>query len=432
MSIAVAIGLVGLTSLAVGLLLLPLLARRHQPQPRETYNLAVYRDQLAEIDRDLLRGLLTAAQTEAARAEIGRRILALDEAETPPPVGRSGSRSVNPGPLRAAIIAILAMPVAALLLYAGIGSPGLPDRPFAARASGGTGTAADDTAQLNMQEALAKLRAHLKTKPDDLTGWLLLARSEVGLGRYSEGAAAYRRAAELSSYRPDIAADWGEAQVMAEGAVTASAAKAFEAGLKDPASAPKSRYYLAQAKLEQGDPRGALLGWADLAADSPPDAEWQKMLRRRIAEVATAAGIDPASVMPSATSAMTQDGAVSQSAATSRPPESGMPESGMPSQEDVAAAAKATAGDSPEERRVMIESMVERLASRLEEQPDDAEGWVRLGRSYMVLQQPAKARDAYARAATLRPKDPALAAALAEATRLAADPGPGAAPSDGR
>ena len=78
MSIAVAIGLVGLTSLAVGLLLLPLLARQREPRSRDAYNLAVYRDQLAEIDRDLARGLLTAEQAETARAEIGRRILALD------------------------------------------------------------------------------------------------------------------------------------------------------------------------------------------------------------------------------------------------------------------------------------------------------------------------------------------------------------------
>jgi cytochrome c-type biogenesis protein CcmH len=397
MSIAVAIGLVGLSSLAVGLLLLPLLARRHKPQAREAYNRAVYRDQLAEINRDLGRGLLTPEQAETARAEIGRRILALDAVEASPPVG--------PKPLMAAIAAILAMPVAGLLIYAGIGSPGLPDQPFAERATGGAGIMADGAPRLSMQEALARLRAHLKNKPDDLTGWLLLARSEVGLGRYREGAEAYRHAAELSSYRPDIAAEWGEALVMAEGAVTPAAARAFEAGLKDKASAPKSRYYLALAKLEQGDPRGALRGWADLAADSPPDADWLPLLRQRIAEVAKVEGIDPASIMPS------EDTASSPSRSA---------ESGMPSQEAVAAAAKAAEGASLEERLAMIESMVERLAARLQNQPEDAEGWARLGRSYMVLQQPAKARDAYARAAALRPGDAALAQALAEATKEAA------------
>jgi cytochrome c-type biogenesis protein CcmH len=245
------------------------------------------------------------------------------------------------------------------------------------------------------------LRTHLKAKPDDLTGWLLLARSEVGIGRYREGAEAYRRAAELSSYRPDIAAEWGEALVMAEGVVTLAAAKAFEAGLKDEASAPKSRYYLAQAKLERGDPRGALRDWAALAADSPSDAEWQPLLRQRIAEVATAEGIDSASLTP--------PGAI--------PPRS---EAGMPSQEAVAATARAMESASPEERLALIESMVERLASRLQNQPEDAEGWARLGRSYMVLRQPAKARDAYARATALRPDDAALARALAEAADAAA------------
>src|SRR3954468_23889482 len=412
MSVAVAIGLTSLTSLAVALLLLPLLARQHKPRSREAYNLAVYRDQLAEIERDLARGLLTAEQAEAARAEIGRRILALDDSETLPAVG--------PKPLMAAIVAILAMPIAALLIYAGLGSPGLPDQPFAERANGGTTIAAGDAATTSMQEALVKLRTHLKTHPDDLTGWLLLARSEVGLGQYREGAEAYARAAALSSDRPDIAADWGEAQVMAEGSVTPEAVKAFEAGLKDAASAPKSRYYLALAKLEQGNPRGALQDWADLAADSPPDAEWQKLLRQRIAEVAKAEGIDPASVMPSAAAAAPDGTAPARSA-----------EPGMPSQETVAATAKATQGASPEERRAMIESMVERLASRLEQQPGDAEGWARLGRSYMVLQQPAKARDAYARAVKLRPDDAALSRALAEATKqaseAAAEPGAPAA-----
>lgn len=399
MSIAVAIGLTSLTSLAVALLLLPLLARRPRPRSREAYNLAVYRDQLAEIDRDLARGVLTPEQAETARAEIGRRILALDEAETPLPV--------NPKPLAMAVVAILAMPVAALVIYAALGSPGLPDQPFADRAGDATAAAADGVPQMNMQEALAKLRAHLKTHPDDLTGWLLLARSEAGLGHYRESAEAYGRAAALSQNRPDIAADWGEAQVMAAGAVTPDAEKAFGAGLQDKASAPKSRYYLALAKLERGDRRGALQDWAALAKDSPPDAEYQPLLRQRITEVATAEGIDPASVLPSP-AAGTKGGAAPPAALN------------MPSQQTVAATAKATAGAAPEERRAMIESMVARLAARLEQQPDDAEGWARLGRSYMVLGQPAKARDAYGRAVTLRPNDAALAQALAEATKEAA------------
>jgi cytochrome c-type biogenesis protein CcmH len=393
MSITLAIALTGLTSLAVALLLLPLLPWRRQAQSRDAYNLAVYRDQLGEIERDLGRGLLSSEQAATARAEIGRRILALDETEAPP--------RINPKPLAAAIIAVLALPVAALLIYAQLGSPSLPGQPFAERA-------ADGVPKMSMEEALGKLRAHLKTHPDDLTGWLLLARSEVGVGRYREGADAYARAAALSSDRPDIAGAWGEAQVLAaDGTVTAKAAQAFETALRDPASAPQSRYYLALAKLQHGDPRGALREWADLAAASPDSAEWQPLLRQRIAEVAKAEGIDPAPFLPSAATTGIASGAAPPAAA-------------MPSQEAVKAAAEATAGASATERRAMIEAMVGRLAARLEQEPDDADGWARLGRSYLVLQQPAKARDAYARAVKLKPGDPALAQALAEATQQAA------------
>ena len=63
--------------------------------------------------------------------------------------------------------------------------------------------------------------------------------------------------------------------------------------------------------------------------------------------------------------------------------------------------------------------MVERLAARLTQQPDDVEGWVRLGRSYMVLSQPQKARDAYAHAVKLRPDDDQLKEALAAANSAA-------------
>ena len=183
--------------------------------------------------------------------------------------------------------------------------------------------------------------------------------------------------------------------------------------MKDKASAPKSRYYLALAKLEQGDRRGALQDWADLAADFAA--------RRRMAAAAAPAhrrSREGGGHRPGLGHAVRR--VARQRAARKRRALAPRRKPGMPSQETVAATAKATAGASPEERRAMIESMVERLASRLEQQPDDAEGWARLGRSYMVLQQPAKARDAYARAAKLRPDDAALAQALAEATKEAA------------
>ena len=288
MSIGLAVALVGLTALALAMLLVPLFLRRHGPASRDAYNLAVYRDQLAEIERDLARGVLAAEEAEAARAEIARRILALKPAEA--------ETGAAPIPRAVAIVAILLLPVAAWMLYWQLGSPALPDQPFAARTAG-TPPAAANPAHIDMDEALARLGAHLKEHPEDLTGWLLLARSELGLGRYQEAAEAYRHAAELSGNRADIMGDWGEAQVLAAGGTVTPAAKAaFAAGLGDPETAPRSRYYLAFAQLQAGDVKGALDAWVALAAEAPADAEWLPLVHQRIAQAARALGIDPATL----------------------------------------------------------------------------------------------------------------------------------------
>jgi cytochrome c-type biogenesis protein CcmH len=402
-SIGLAIALVGLTSLALAILLVPLLLRRRADGSREAYNFAVYRDQLAEVERDLGRGLLNPEQAEAARAEIGRRILALPSGSAsphpnPPPLaGEGGTRPEGLGGwgLTAATIAVVLLPFAAWLLYARLGSPALPDQPFAERAAAAKAVASG-VQHLDLGKAVAKIEAHLKDHPEDLTGWLLLARTEITLAHYGEAAEAYRHAADLSGRRADIVGDWGEAQVLAaDGTVTPAAREAFQAALADKESAPRSRYYLALAQSQQGDTKAALQGWVDLAADSPADAEWLPLVRQRIAEAATTLGVDPASLKTS---------------------------SGMPSQAAVTATAQATVDASPEERHAMILTMVGNLAARLEQQPDDVEGWARLGRSYMVLKEPQKARDAYAHAVKLKPDDAALRQAYAEASR-AAEPG---------
>lgn len=384
MSVGLAVALLAMTSLALALLLVPLLWRRRTTASRDAYNLAVYKDQLAEIERDRGRGLLSEGESEAARAEIGRRILALKPAEAEP--GGSAATAT------AAMLAILLLPVAAWALYWQLGSPALPDQPFAERSRAAPSLAARPGGH-DIDDALARLGAHLKDHPDDLTGWLLLARSDLSLRRFQEAVDAYRHAVDLSGRRADIVGDWGEALVLAAGGtVTPEARQAFEAGLGDKEAAPRSRYYLALAQMQQGDVAGALKGWRDLAAESPADAEWLPLLRQRIAEA---------------------------SAALKGPGRQAPP---LP-----AATIDAASGASPQQRQAMINAMVEQLAARLQQQPADVAGWTRLGRSYMVLRQPAKAREAFARALQLKPDDPDLKQALEEASAAGASKD-GAAP----
>jgi cytochrome c-type biogenesis protein CcmH len=366
-SLGFMLALLALTLLAMALVLAPLLWRRRETASSEAYNLAVYRDQIAEIERDIDRGVLDADEAESARTEIARRMLALPQGGAAPHAATRGSLALIAG-------AVIVLPFAAWTLYWQLGSPTLPDDPFAARRPQ---AASAINPHSDMAAAVAKLADHLHDHPEDLTGWVLMGRSEIDLGRYHDAVDAYRRAAQLSNQRPDIVGDWGEALVLEAGGTVTDTAKAdFEAAMNDPAAAPRSRYYLALAQLQHGDAKAALQGWVDLEADSAPDAAYMPLLRRRIADTAKQAGIDPATLKTS----------------------SGNP---LPSPD------------------ATIRAMVASLAAKLQEHPDDPDGWARLGRSYMVLGQPDKAVDAYQHAIKLKPDDDALKTALDEAQTAA-------------
>ncbi|HUN51057.1 MAG TPA: tetratricopeptide repeat protein, partial [Candidatus Sulfotelmatobacter sp.] len=147
---------------------------------------------------------------------------------------------------------------------------------------------------------------------------------------------------------------------------------------------------------QAGDYKAALDGWLSLAADSAPDAPWMPALRAQLEHVASLMHVKLPDPLPSSTSM------------AEAPPPAAAPSPG-PSTADIQAAQKLT-GD---ERAQMIRSMVQRLADRLQKQPDDFDGWMRLARAYQVLGEADKAQDALSHAQKLRPGDPALKQALA-------------------
>jgi cytochrome c-type biogenesis protein CcmH len=343
--------------LALALIVLPALRRPGAVPGRSAYDRAIYKDQLAEIDRDLERGVLSAEQAAAARLEVQRRLLATTE--DAPPV------SPETGAPRLVLAALgLVVVVAAGAVYLAIGSPRVPDQPVAERVP--------PDAPKDFAESAERLAKRLEDHPDDGEAWLLLARTQAVLERYHAAAESYRRAMALTGGRADAASGYGEMLVLSSnGTVTPAAREAFETAFaKDPSNAP-ARYYLALAAAQAGRPAEAIEAWRKLEADAPPDAQWRASLQQKIEETAREAGLP-------------------------------VPEGPRgPSPADVAAAQRM----SPEERQKMIRSMVEGLAARLEEAPDDAAGWQRLGRAYRVLGEKEKAEAALARVVVLRPGD---------------------------
>lgn len=367
---------------AVTLLVLPLVrgGRGRAMVRRGDYDLTVFRDQLAEVDRDVERGLLTLDQAEAARVEVQRRLLAA-AADTEEAASATGSTTINR--LIAATVLVV-VPLGALVLYLSVGSPGVPDHPFASREDPAIARQAGA-----MDEAISRLRARLKTTPDDADGWVLLAHSLLSRERFEEARDAYATAHRLIPGDGDVAADYGESQVLvADGMVTPEAHDLFTRALAASPDNPKPRFYLGLEKEQKGDGRGALRMWVDLVALSPADAPWLPLVRQQIVETSGALGIDPVTIEPS----------VEARALAPAPSPAPAPPS---SREDVA---KALDDMSEADRDALIRSMVEQLAERLRQFPDDLDGWLRLGRSYQVLGEEDKAREAFARADDLKAK----------------------------
>ena len=368
-----------MTVVTLGLLLLPFVRRRGRTGgTRAQFDLRVYRDQLAEVDRDALRGLLGREEAEAARAEVKRRMLAAAaalEANKAP----DSTPAHHPGIARTAAAIALALPTATTLLYVTIGAPGSPDRPLALRHAEQAATMERDDAAGSLEQVVAQLANKLQSRPDDAAGWVLLGRAYMTLDRYQFAADAFRRARQLAPDRADVAGAFAEARIAAgDGQVDDEARAALRNVLELDPTSPQARFLLALDRAQQGDLRAAAQGWADLLALSPADAAWLPVTREHLQQAARRAGIDPATIQPSAEA---------RELATTVAP---MP---PPSAADDAAAK----GMSTEDRGRMIRGMVERLAARLRDNPDDLEGWRRLARAYQVLGDTDKASDAHAK-----------------------------------
>ena len=371
----------GVLLLAVVLALIaPLLRRPHAVASRADHGIAVLKDQLAEIERDRAAGRLADAEADAARIEVERRLLAeADRAENAGPDSGSASRRTR---FAVAALVIIVLPVATGLIYLRAGSPGMPDLPLSARADERTRMAELAQRQRGIMEMVQSLEQRLGSQPDDLEGWMLLGRSRLALGDFEQAAVAFRRAADLGG-GAEAMGEMAEALVRRDrGIVTPDARKAFDAVLEIAPADPRARYYFALAALQMGDPEKALRQWLALAADTPPEAPWRAGLMQRIEDVATENGLDVAAL---------RDEVMAGRPAASVPR--------GPSQDDVAAAQSM----SPDERLDMIRGMVDSLQARLDADPSDVEGWLRLGRSWQVLGEPAKSLAAYREAAERAP-----------------------------
>jgi cytochrome c-type biogenesis protein CcmH len=314
------------------------LSRGGQPAEGGT-EAAVYADQLAEIDRDVAAGLIGAPEAEAARVEIGRRLLAAADG------GRAAPAQSNLRLRRAsAILALIALPIAAVTFYLSLGSPQLGDFPLAAR-----NRVAD--ANQPLDNLVAQVEAHLEKNPTDGRGWNVLAPVLARLGRYDEAIRAFRNSITYNGDSAALRSDLGEALLGSAGGVVTSEAKAeFERALAQNADDPKANYFLGLAAEQDGRQADAASIWRAMLEKAPAEAPWRPLVQAALVRVGGPA-------MPAL------------------------------SNDTMAAAKDMTETD----RGAMIRGMVDRLATRLKQNGDDVEGWLRLVKAYMVMGERDKA-----------------------------------------
>lgn len=269
---------------------------------------------------------------------------------------------------------------------------------------------AEATAVPEVETMIAGLEKKLQDNPRDARGWHLLGQAYYHVGRYPDAVKAYSRAVELDPKDAEAWSALGEVQVLTgPGRITPEMHKSFESALKLDPKDFRARYFLAIEKNESGNHQQALDDLVAIVNESPADAPWLQPVRELAERISKQHSLPIEGRMKAAEAAPPADAAPAlgtggQIAAAGIP---------GPSSTDLQAASRMT----PTQQDEMARGMVARLAARLEENPRDADGWIRLMRARLVLKDPAGARQALTKAKAAFAGDNAQIARFDEAAR---------------
>jgi cytochrome c-type biogenesis protein CcmH len=403
-----------LAVLVAATVLLPLL-RRGKGTSEGSAKVAIYRDQLAEVDRDLARGVLDPAEAERTRTEISRRLLSADRSTI---AGRQASEAPRSVSIVTGVMAAAVLVGGATALYSRLGAPGYPDLPLQQRIADGDNMRQNRPSQAEAEAAadalrgavadlpdlaagasddytamVAQLREMVPTRPDDLDGWVLLARHEAALGNYVAATRAQERVIALKgddATVEDHVALVDRMVAAAGGMISPEAEALLERMLARDPGQVAARYYIGLLYAQTDRPDIAFRLWRDVVAQG--DAERDVHVRLAAAQV--------------------EEAAFRAGATYTLPPQGG------PSVADIAAAQDME----PQDRETMIRGMVANLSDRLATEGGPVQDWARLIAAYGVLGETTTASEIYVEARDVFGTSPDALAILAEAAASAGLP----------
>ena len=254
---------------------------------RKQANIAVYRDQLAELEADLRNGLVSEEQYAQDRDEIQRRLLE-DTATTE-------SKTATAVPLNArntAYVLGIGLPLIAIVSYLMIGEPERIANPAPVGAPPSASSAAPpERSQEQIEANVAKLAQRLESNPNDAQGWTMLARSYSSMEKYAEAAGAYAKATELNAKDADLWAEYAFATGMAEGrTLQGKSVDLVERALKVDPENLKALQLAGSAAFQAKDYKKAVDYWQRVLKKVPPGSEVAEAINERINEAKTLAG----------------------------------------------------------------------------------------------------------------------------------------------
>ena len=352
------------------------LIRRYEQRGLGLQDQAIYQDQLVEVDRDQSGGAIDAPEAEAARTEIRRRLAASEAADKQTLPLSSGWKLLALASTAGLVI------LGGVNLYGFLGSPDMPavasaqpTAPAEAQSQSAAAPAAQPAQDSNaaagtgqVDTMITKLEARLQANPKDAEGWRMLGWAQFNTQKYAASAEAYAKALEIDPANIDYKSAYAESLVQsAEGIVTPKAQGLIaEVLAKDPKEF-RARFYDALAHEQAGDQAGALDRWIALLEASPADAGWREDVKTRIINLGKATGRDV-------------------TAAVSLP------------KLDPATPQKPLAAD---EKNAMVAGMIAKLATKLEANPKDRDGWAMMIRSLAVTGDKKGAEDALNKATSI-------------------------------
>ena len=268
--------------LAAGALVfvLPPLLRRRRTAPgaaQDATNVAVYRDQLRELEADLAVGTLARDQYDEARRELEARLL--DDVRS----SGTGARAAKPGRM-AAVAAGIAIPLVSILLYLAVGTPNalLP------QPAGGEG---HGITRQQIDGMVDRLTARLTENPDDATGWAMLGRTYAVIDRYPEAVSAYANAVKRSPPDAQLLADYADALAMTQGRrLQGEPERIIAQALKVDPKNVKALALAGTVAFEKMDFKGAIAQWRKILEVVPPDSDMADSIRDSIADAEKLAG----------------------------------------------------------------------------------------------------------------------------------------------